>query len=96
VSAGSDLKTRLAGLVTRSMGAPEEALLQDKSFADLGLDSLDVVDLRIALEEELGVNLEGEASGRDLPKNLSELADLVQANVPAERLASFMEARPAG
>lgn len=44
----------------------EDDLTKDKAFSDLGLDSLDVVDLVMKIEEEFGVSIQLSESLRTL------------------------------
>jgi acyl carrier protein len=89
----TDLRSHLADIIVGSLGRQREPLLADKSFRDLGYDSLDVVEMRILLETKFGVDLEAKGAGKNLPKNLSELTELLVAHLPPETLAS-LEVKP--
>jgi acyl carrier protein len=52
---------RVKGIVVDQLGVAEEEVTTEASFVDdLGADSLDVVELVMALEEELGVEIPDE------------------------------------
>jgi acyl carrier protein len=55
-----DLLTTFTTLLTDTFGVPEDEVTPDATFEALGLDSLDVVELTLVLEEETGVKLEDE------------------------------------
>jgi acyl carrier protein len=55
-----DLLTTFTTLLTDTFGVPEDQVAPDATFEALGLDSLDVVELTLVLEEETGVKLEDE------------------------------------
>jgi len=52
---------RVKGIVVDQLGVAEEGITPEASFVDdLGADSLDVVELVMALEEEFGVEIPDE------------------------------------
>ena len=52
---------RVKGIVVEQLGVAEEGVIAEASFVDdLGADSLDVVELVMALEEEFGVEIPDE------------------------------------
>lgn len=52
---------RVKGIVVEQLGVAEEEVATEASFVDdLGADSLDVVELVMALEEEFGVEIPDE------------------------------------
>ena len=56
-----EIKTRVNELMHRGFEIPLEKLTPEaKLFEELGLDSLDAVDMLVYLEENLGVKVEGE------------------------------------
>jgi acyl carrier protein len=59
------------------MGADGEALARDATFEQLDVDSLDLVELAQVVEDEFGVQLEGD-DVKDL-KTVGEAIDLVVA-----------------
>ena len=55
-----DLLSTFRTLLVDTFGVPEGDVQPDATFESLGLDSLDVVELTLVLEEETGVKLEDE------------------------------------
>ena len=47
-------------VLTEEFGVPEDEIAAEATFEALGLDSLDVVELTLVLEERTGVKLEDE------------------------------------
>ena len=57
----SDIEARVKKIIAEQLGVPEADVVNDKAFvADLGADSLDTVELIMALEEEFGVEVPDE------------------------------------
>jgi acyl carrier protein len=52
-----DLIQRVRSVVAKNKGIPEDAVSLDATFADLGMDSLDAVNLLFALEEEFNISI---------------------------------------
>ena len=65
-------------LLAAMLGLPADRLLTDIPFAELGLDSLDVVEVGIAIDDEFDVDFQAKVSGKHLPKNLSEIMKILQ------------------
>ncbi len=55
-----DLLAVFTEMLTEDFGVPEDEISPDATFEALGLDSLDVVELTLVLEEKTGVKLEDE------------------------------------
>lgn len=55
-----DLNTTFKTILVDTFGVDEGDYAPDATFESLGLDSLDVVELTLVLEEETGVKLEDE------------------------------------
>lgn len=55
-----DLLATFKELLSEEFGVPEDDITEDATFEALGLDSLDVVELTLVLEEKTGVKLEDE------------------------------------
>jgi acyl carrier protein len=54
----SSIETRVKAIVAEQLGVKEEEVTNDSSFVDdLGADSLDTVELVMALEEEFDVSV---------------------------------------
>jgi acyl carrier protein len=55
------VEDRVIGLVVEQLGVKESEVTRDASFVDdLGADSLDTVELVMALEEEFGIEIKDE------------------------------------
>jgi len=58
MKAEQEIKDRVTGLIVKQLGVSEGEVIPEKSFADdLGADSLDVVELVMAIEEEFGFEI---------------------------------------
>jgi acyl carrier protein len=55
-----DLLATFKTMLVDTFGVSEDDVTPDATFESLGLDSLDVVELTLVLEEETGVKLEDE------------------------------------
>jgi acyl carrier protein len=75
-----DLRDRIAELVEQRTGVSRATLLADTPFAELGLDSLGVLEIGFHLEKEFNVEFEG-VTAQNLPRNVSDLAKLVEARL---------------
>ncbi|MFC3101233.1 acyl carrier protein [Altererythrobacter lauratis] len=59
----SDTADRVKKIVVENLGVEEDKVTPDASFIDdLGADSLDIVELVMAFEEEFGVEIPDEAA----------------------------------
>jgi acyl carrier protein len=57
----SDIETRVKKIIAEQLGVPESDVSREKAFvADLGADSLDNVELVMALEDEFGIEIPDE------------------------------------
>ena len=57
----SDIESRVKKIVAEQLGVPESDVSNEKAFvADLGADSLDTVELVMALEDEFGIEIPDE------------------------------------
>ena len=52
------VEERVREAISKRLGVEADALLTGRSLADLGADSLDVVEVVMALEEEFGIEIE--------------------------------------
>lgn len=55
-----DIYDKLSSILTDTFGVPSDEIAPDVTFESLSLDSLDLVELTLAVEEELGVKIEDE------------------------------------
>ena len=65
---------KLAALLSEQFGVDVDSITMDTSFEDLGADSLDIVEMTMAVEEELGLE---DMDEEDL-SGISTVADLVR------------------
>ena len=57
----SDIEARVKKIIAEQLGVAEVEVTSEKSFvADLGADSLDTVELVMALEDEFGIEIPDE------------------------------------
>jgi acyl carrier protein len=55
------LEERVAGIIVQQLGVAREEVVADASFIDdLGADSLDIVELVMAMEEEFNIEIPDE------------------------------------
>ena len=64
----------IAGLLSEQFGVEADSITMDTSFEDLGADSLDIVELTMAVEEEFGL----ENMDEDDLSGVATVADLVR------------------
>ena len=70
---------RVKSIIVEQLGVDEEEVTQEASFTDdLGADSLDIVELVMAFEEEFGIEIPDE----DAEKigNVRDAIDYIQSN----------------
>ena len=57
----SDIEARVKKIIAEQLGVEESQVTHEKAFvADLGADSLDTVELVMALEDEFGIEIPDE------------------------------------
>ena len=56
---------------------PEQLVSEAQIFAELGLDSLDTVDLIVAIQKKFGVKIRGDERVRDI-RTLNDLYDFIE------------------
>ncbi len=69
---------KLAGYASRQLDIDRDDIQPDSTFESLGIDSLDVVEIIMDLESELGVELEFEDANIT---TFQELADFVESKL---------------
>ena len=65
---------KLAALLSEQFGVDVDSITMDTSFEDLGADSLDIVEMTMAVEEEFGLE---DMDEEDL-SGISTVADLAR------------------
>ncbi len=70
---------KVKSIIVEQLGVDEEEVTLDASFTDdLGADSLDIVELVMAFEEEFGIEIPDEEAGKI--SNVREAVDYIQNN----------------
>ena len=64
---------KIAAYVANQMDIPAEDITRDTTFESLGIDSLDMVEMVMDLEQEIGVELEEKLA------TVGELVDFVES-----------------
>lgn len=78
----SDIATRVKKIVVEQLGVEESKVTETASFIDdLGADSLDTVELVMALEEEFGIEIPDEDAEKI--SNVSQAIEYVNTNLAA-------------
>ena len=73
------LQDRVKSIIVEQLGVDEEEVTLDASFTDdLGADSLDIVELVMAFEEEFGIEIPDEEAEKI--SNVKEAVDYIQNN----------------
>ena len=76
----SSVEERVAKIVVEQLGVKEEEVKPESSFVDdLGADSLDTVELVMALEEEFGTEIPDEEAEKITTVQLA--IDYINANI---------------
>jgi acyl carrier protein len=71
---------KVKSIIVEQLGVDEEEVTLDASFTeDLGADSLDIVELVMAFEEEFGIEIPDEEAEKI--SNVREAVDYIQNNV---------------
>ena len=76
-----EVLARLKEIITDRLDVEEDQIVPEATFVeDLGADSLDIVELSMALEEEFEI---GEMGDEDLSsiKNIQDLVNLIQSRL---------------
>ncbi|NBX84088.1 MAG: acyl carrier protein [Gammaproteobacteria bacterium] len=80
----SNVAERVRKIVVEQLGVKEEELRNDASFVDdLGADSLDTVELVMALEEEFETEIPDEKSEKIT--TIQEAIDFIEANLNKDK-----------
>ena len=78
----SDIEARVKKIIAEQLGVPEADVTNEKAFvADLGADSLDTVELVMALEEEFECEIPDEEAEKI--STVQAAIDYIKAHVKA-------------
>lgn len=78
----SDTATRVTKIIAEQFGVEESVVTPEKNIvSDLGADSLDTIELVMALEDEFGLEIADEEA--DKVVTVQEAIDLVTRMLPA-------------
>jgi acyl carrier protein len=59
----TDINSQLTTILTDQFGVPADEITEDATFEALGLDSLDLVEVTLVIDEELGIRIPDERLG---------------------------------
>ena len=68
---------KLVNFAAKQLDIPAEEIREDTTFESLGIDSLDIVEMVVDMEDELGVELEL----NDKIGTIGELAEFIESKV---------------
>mmetsp|Transcript_12111 Transcript_12111/g.22750 ORF Transcript_12111/g.22750 Transcript_12111/m.22750 type:complete len:117 (+) Transcript_12111:185-535(+) len=75
-AASSETLTKVQGIIAEQLGTDVEKIGSDVKFVDLGADSLDTVEIMMALEEEFDITLDEE--GAENIATVQQAADMIE------------------
>merc|ERR1711990_72473 len=81
-AASTDVLDKVRGIISEQLGADLDKVGADAKFVDLGADSLDTVEIMMALEEQFDITLDEE--GAEKISTVQEAADLIADQVAAK------------
>ena len=80
----SDIEARVKKIIAEQLGVEESQVTNEKSFvADLGADSLDTVELVMALEDEFGIEIPDEDAEKIT--RVKEAVDYIEAHAKTKK-----------
>ncbi len=75
----SDVSTRVREIISERLGVSPDQVTPDASFIeDLGADSLDIVELVMALEEEYGMEISDEEAEKI--RTVKDVVDYIESH----------------
>ena len=80
-AASGDTLDKVRGIISEQLGTDLDAVAADSKFVDLGADSLDTVEIMMALEEQFEITLDEE--GAEKIGTVQEAADMIQTQIDA-------------
>jgi acyl carrier protein len=83
-----ELTARVRSIIAATQHLPQEKITADSTFLELGIDSLDGINILFAVESEFNINIPDEAaqnlrSVRDVVDGIAKLLDGGQGNQAA-------------
>ena len=75
-AADADTLEKVRTIISEQLGTDLDAVAADAKFVDLGADSLDTVEIMMALEEQFEITLDEE--GAEKIATVQEAADMIQ------------------
>merc|ERR1712094_110811 len=76
LAASADTLTKVQSIIAEQLGTDTGAVGAEKKFADLGADSLDTVEIMMALEEQFDISIDEE--GAEKITTVQEAADMIE------------------
>jgi len=85
-----ELTERVRGIIAATQHVPKEKITADSTFQELGIDSLDGINILFAVESEFNINIPDDAaqnirSVRDVIDGIAKLIDAGQGGQAAVR-----------
>ena len=86
-----ELTERVRGIIAAAQHLPKEKIAADSTFEELGIDSLDGINILFAVESEFNINIPDDAaqnirSVRDVVEGIAKLLDQGQADQAAAQV----------
>ncbi len=75
----ADTLDKVRAIISEQLGTDLDAVAADAKFVDLGADSLDTVEIMMALEEQFEITLDEE--GAEKIATVQDAADMIQAQL---------------
>ena len=76
-AASAETLGKVQGIIAEQLGTDTDKVGADSKFVDLGADSLDTVEIMMALEEEFDISIDEE--GAEKISTVQEAADMIEA-----------------
>lgn len=76
-----DIETKCRKITVDHLGVEAEKVTREAKFEDLGADSLDVLELTMAFEEEFGVEITDDELYKDENATFGGAVDLVTSKI---------------
>lgn len=76
IQQSDDTLTKVRTIISEQLGTDLDAVAADAKFVDLGADSLDTVEIMMALEEEFDITLDEE--GAENIATVQQAADMIE------------------